>query len=69
MNAVYRARRPGPLARLGGKLRTIRQLNRHLIGSGRWWLVPMVVILVLTAALVVVVHLVEVAAPFVYSLF
>ena len=75
MNARYAppvapvARRRRPRRRLLGKLATVGQLTRHLTGSGRWFLVPLVVILVLSAVLVAVVHLVEVAAPFVYSLF
>ncbi|TNF30112.1 MAG: hypothetical protein EP329_14215 [Deltaproteobacteria bacterium] len=73
MSIAHAPARPAPRRRrrrrLLGKLAAMSQLVRHLAGSGRWWLVPMVVILVLSAVLVAVVHLVEVAAPFVYSLF
>jgi len=78
MNAAYAPARPAPETtakpkrrrrRLRSKLATMFQLTRHLTGTGRWWLVPMVVILALAAVLVAVVHVVQVAAPFVYSLF
>ena len=49
--------------------RAIAQLARHLRGTGRWWLLPMVGVLLVAALLVGIVAVVEVAAPFVYSLF
>ncbi|MCA9515960.1 MAG: hypothetical protein KC635_13535 [Myxococcales bacterium] len=54
---------------LASRGRAIAQLARHLRGTGRWWLLPMVGVLLVAALLVGIVAVVEVAAPFVYSLF
>jgi hypothetical protein len=48
---------------------TLRELFAGLTESGRWWLIPMVAVLGLTAVLLVVVSAVEYVAPFVYTIF
>ena len=45
------------------------ELCRALIASGRWWMVPMVVVLALSALLLAAVAAVEYVAPFVYTIF
>jgi hypothetical protein len=65
MRASVPATRARPTARPG----TLRELYGGLAESGRWWLIPMVVVLGLTAVLLVVVSAVEYVAPFVYTIF
>jgi hypothetical protein len=48
---------------------TIGELFRLLVVSGRWWLVPMLVVFVVSAVLLAVVQALEYAAPFVYTVF
>ena len=45
------------------------ELCRALIASGRWWMVPMVVALALSALLLAAVAAIEYVAPFVYTIF
>lgn len=45
------------------------ELCRALLQSGRWWLIPMVVVLALSALLLAAVAAVEYVAPFVYTIF
>ncbi len=40
-----------------------------VIASGRWFLVPMVVVLALAGVLLLVVQVLEYVAPFVYTVF
>jgi len=62
-------RKPRRRLGLGARLSTLRELMRHFAGTGRWWLVPMMTIFMLSAALLVIISIVEYAAPFVYTLF
>ena len=48
---------------------TIAELLRVVVSSGRWFLVPLIVVLVLAALLLAVVHALEYVAPFVYTVF
>jgi len=48
---------------------TLGELAALLWQSGRWWLLPMSVVLVGAAVLLVVVQAVEYVAPFVYTVF
>lgn len=48
---------------------TLAELYRLLRDGGRWWLIPMVGVLVGTAVLLVAVAAVEYVAPFVYTIF
>ncbi len=45
------------------------ELCRALITSGRWWMVPMVAVLALSALLLAAVAAIEYVAPFVYTIF
>jgi hypothetical protein len=64
-----RKRSLGPLARLALRAATLRELVSFLVSTGRWWLIPMVGVLSVTAGLLVVIQVIEYAAPFVYSIF
>jgi hypothetical protein len=48
---------------------TVGELFRVVTKSGRWFLVPLIVVLVLAAVLLVVVQALEYVAPFVYTVF
>lgn len=51
------------------RLATLRDMLRHFSGTGRWWLMPMILIFLGSAVLLIVVQIIEYAAPFVYTLF
>jgi TRAP-type C4-dicarboxylate transport system permease small subunit len=51
------------------RLSTVGELTRLMMRSGRWWMVPMLGVLALTALLLVGVAAVEYVAPFVYTIF
>lgn len=55
--------------RRASRLRTVGQLFAALGGTGRWWLVPLVVVLLVVAIALIVVQVAQYAAPFVYTLF
>jgi len=57
------------LTRLRHKARTLRALATFFITTGRWWLVPMVGVLLLGGVVMGVVQVIEYAAPFVYTIF
>jgi hypothetical protein len=57
------------LTRIRHKMRTLRALSSFFISTGRWWLLPMVGVLLLGGTLIGVVQVVEYAAPFVYTIF
>lgn len=61
--------RSAALARSKVYVGTFIELYRALVESGRWWMVPMVIVLGFTALLLVVVSAVEYVAPFVYTIF
>jgi hypothetical protein len=65
--AVARPRRAGVAARTRINLGTLGELATLLWQGGRWWLLPMSV--VLAAVLLVLVQAVEYVAPFVYTVF
>ena len=48
---------------------TVSELFSALRDGGRWWLVPMIAILGLSALLLVAVAALEYVAPFVYTIF
>ena len=65
-----RPRPPAPRllrARLGAG--TIGELTRALVQGGRWWMVPMLAVLGLSALLLSAVAAIEYVAPFVYTIF
>ena len=51
------------------KLSTVSELAQLLLLNGRWWLLPMVAVLLATTVLLVVVQAIEYVAPFVYTIF
>ena len=57
------------LGRLWLGVATAGELSRALVESGRWWLLPMLVVLGLAALLLALVAAIEYAAPFVYTMF
>ena len=60
---------PSPRRRPNSRLRTVRQLFGVFRGTGRWWLTPLIVVLLLVAVALIVVQIAQYAAPFVYTLF
>lgn len=40
-----------------------------LMHNGKWWLIPMLLVLFATAFLLIAVQVIEYAAPFVYTIF
>ena len=69
--ALLPARPPstGVAARTRMNLGTLGELARMFWQSGRWWLLPMSIVLAGAAVLLVVVQAVEYVAPFVYTVF
>ena len=57
------------LSRMRHKARTLRALSTFFVTTGRWWLLPMVGVLLLGGVLMSVVQVIEYAAPFVYTIF
>lgn len=52
-----------------GRLSTVRELCSVLVEHGRWWLVPMVGVLMFSALVLLVLHAAQYVAPFVYTIF
>ncbi len=55
--------------RAGLAIAAIAELFRTVVAGGRWFLVPMLLVLALAAALLAVVSVLEYVAPFVYTVF
>ncbi len=51
------------------RLNTIAELTRHFISEGRWVLLPLLLVLVLSSVLLVLTGGLSYVAPFVYALF
>lgn len=51
------------------RLRAAGQLVSYFAGTGRWWLIPLVVILGLATLILIGIKIAQYAAPFVYTLF
>lgn len=58
-----------PKATRAARSSVFLELCRALITSGRWWMVPMVAVLALSALLLAAVAAIEYVAPFVYTIF
>jgi uncharacterized membrane-anchored protein len=58
-----------PARKLWRRLRTIARLFRHFASTGKWFLLPLVIVLVLCGVLLAVTTGLSYVAPFVYSLF
>ena len=54
---------------LRARMSTLVDLTRHFSGTKRFFLLPMIVIFLLAAVALVVIQIVEYAAPFVYTIF
>ena len=61
--------RPSGLTRFLSRGATLAALLRHFTGRGRWFLLPVVVFLILSAVLLVVAGGLSYVAPFVYAIF
>jgi len=61
--------KPTKRKRRSSRLRTLGQLFSHFAGTGRWWLIPLMVVLLLAAVLLIGIKIAQYAAPFVYTLF
>lgn len=57
------------LTRLGHRARTLGRVLRHFASRRRWFLIPLLVVLLATGALLVVTGGLSYVAPFVYSIF
>jgi uncharacterized protein involved in exopolysaccharide biosynthesis len=55
--------------RLGNRLRTIGRLLGHFANRRKWFLMPLVLVLVVSAVLLVATSGLSYVAPFVYSIF
>ncbi len=51
------------------RLTTIAELVRHFVGRGRWVLLPLLLVLLLSSVLLVLTGGLSYVAPFVYALF
>ena len=67
--AVVRTPDLGVAGRARVNAGTLRELVVVLGTNGRWWLLPMVIVLMLAALLLMAVQVVEYVAPFVYTVF
>lgn len=64
-----RAATAGVAERLATRAGTVGELATLLVATGRWWLLPMVGVLLASGVVMGVVTLIEYAAPFVYTIF
>lgn len=63
------AARRARVTRVAVGLETLRELFSMLGATSRWWLAPIVVVMLGAAVLLVLVQAVEYVAPFVYTVF
>jgi hypothetical protein len=54
---------------LGNRLRTIGRILRHFISRRRWFLVPLLIVLLLAGVLLIATGGLSYVAPFIYSIF
>ena len=57
------------MSRLGNRLRTIGRILRHFMSGRRWFLVPLLVVLLLAGLLLLATGGLSYVAPFLYSIF
>lgn len=55
--------------KLGSRLRTIGRLFRHFARQGKWFMIPLLVVLLVTGILLLATGGLSYVAPFVYSIF
>lgn len=63
------SRRRGPLTRLASRLRTLGGLFAHFAHRQRFFLAPLLLVLLLAAVLLVLTGGLSYVAPFVYAIF
>lgn len=54
---------------LGNRLRTIGRILRHFVSRRRWFLIPVLVVLLLAGLLLLATGGLSYVAPFLYSIF
>jgi F0F1-type ATP synthase assembly protein I len=57
------------VSRLGNRLRTIGRILRHFASRQRWFLVPLLLVLLCAGVLLVATGGLSYVAPFIYSIF
>jgi F0F1-type ATP synthase assembly protein I len=57
------------MSRLGNRLRTIGRILRHFASRQRWFLVPLLLVLLVAGALLIATGGLSYVAPFLYSIF
>lgn len=57
------------MSRFGNRLRTIGRILRHFASRQRWFLVPLLLVLLLAGILLVATGGLSYVAPFIYSIF
>ena len=57
------------MSRVGNRLRTVARVLRHFASRQRWFLVPLLLVMLAAGLLLVVAGGLSYVAPFVYSLF
>ena len=57
------------MSRLGNRLRTVGRILRHFMSWQRWFLVPLLVVLLLAGLLLLATGGLSYVAPFLYSIF
>ncbi len=63
------ARRTSLARRLGHRLRTIGGILRHFASRQRWFLIPLLFVLLLSGLLLIATGGLSYIAPFIYSMF
>ena len=61
--------RRGLLRRLAARAATVGRIVLHFTGRGRWFLLPLVLVLLLSAVLLALTSGLSYVAPFVYTIF
>jgi hypothetical protein len=57
------------MSRLGNRLRTIGRILRHFASRQRWFLMPLLLVLLLSGVLLLATGGLSSVAPFLYSIF
>lgn len=57
------------MSRLGNRLRTVGRILRHFASGQRWFLVPLLLVLLLAGVLLLATGGLSYVAPFLYSIF
>lgn len=60
---------PGRVESLLLRLGTVGELLALFVRGGRWWMLPLVLVLVLVAGALVILQSVQYVAPFIYMVF